>query len=603
MTSLLCTGRRCRLISLALQAALCVLALRLVWIQAVQHGRWSDCAARVEEATVAVAAQRGAVLDREGRPLAMTVKRFSVFANPRAIGAGERGLVAERLAEALGVEASALRERLGRVERVVSSGGGIRHVRRNYFVWLARRVSREAATAVLCSRLADGRRLPGIGVTPESLRVYPYGKMLCHVLGFVGVDGTGLEGLECRYDWLLGGKPGEQRVTRDGFGRALAGSKAVVQRVQDGRSLVLTIDSRIQRIAEEELGTVCAAHKPEQACVVVMDPHSGDVLAMADWPAYDPSDYQAAGREVRRHLAVAGCLEPGSTFKPFAVAAALELGVVTPETRIDCHQGMWRAPGRVLHDAHAQGMASVRDVIAYSSNIGAAQIGLLLGRERLYWSLREFGFGRRSGIELPGESAGILRPPDAWSRLTITSLPMGQEVACSPLQLAAGFCVFANGGWYVRPRIVLGETDADGRDLPVRAVAPERRRVLSAETARVMCGDLLAGVVERGTAQRCAIAGYRMAGKTGTAQIASADGGGYEAGAYTASFVGIVPVDEPRYVILMMVKRPSGGSHYGGVVAAPGVARVAERVLSMARVPRAAVALRGRRGAQRRSAE
>ena len=288
-------------------------------------------------------------------------------------------------------------------------------------------------------------------------------------------------------------------------------------------------------------------------------------------------------------MAVAECLEPGSTFKPFTVAAALELGLVTPETRFDCHRGLWRATGRTLHDTHAQGIASVRDIIIYSSNIGAAQIGMRLGRENLYHSLREFGFGRPTGIELPGESAGILRPTRAWSRLTITSLPMGQEIACSPLQLATGFCVLANGGWYVRPRIVLGRAVTEGRHLPDDFAPPERRRLLSGETARVMCNDLLAGVVARGTAQRCAISGYRMAGKTGTAQIARTDGSGYETGAYTASFVGIVPADKPRYVIAMMVKKPSGNSHYGGVVAAPGVARAAERILSMARVPRGPV--------------
>jgi len=582
-----------RMFSLLFQAGLVVLAVRLVVIQVVQHRAWARLAGRWERERVEIPAQRGAILDRNGRVLAATVRAFSVFANPRAIGNGRRGEVAEWLAGRLGLKAEAVEARLRRVERVVSNAGGIRHVRPNYFAWVKRRVAREDAMAVMCDRLDDGGRVPGVGIMPEGIRVYPNGRMLCHVLGFVGMDGHGLAGVESRYDEVLGGEPGERLVWRDGLGRRLGGSQDVARRARDGRSLVLTIDARVQRIAEEELARVCEANRPERASVVVMDPDTGEVLAMANRPTYDPAEFGGVPAAALRNMAVSECLEPGSAFKPFTVAAAMELGVVTPETRIDCHNGVWRTRGRVLHDAHAQGVASVRDIIVYSSNIGVAQVGLRLGGDALYLSLREFGFGRPTGIGLAGESAGILRPPREWSRLTITSVPMGQEVACSPLQLAAGFCVFANGGWYVRPRIVLGVSDSKGGGLVAATTSVERRRVLSEETARAMCADLLEGVVERGTARRCGLSGYGMAGKTGTAQIARAEGGGYEPGAYTAVFVGIVPVESPRYVIAMVVKRPSGSSHYGGVVAAPGVARIAERILSMAGVPRMAAMGRG----------
>jgi len=577
-----------RLFCVVFQAGLVVLAVRLVVIQVVQHRAWSGLAGRWERARVEIPAQRGAILDRNGRVLAATVRAFSVYANPRAIGDGRRRAVAERLAELLGLDADAVEAELGRRERVVSDAEGIRHVRPNYFVWVKRRVGREDAMAVMGARLGDGEGLPGVGIMPEGLRVYPNGRMLCHVLGFVGVDGHGLAGVESRYERVLGGEAGERLVWRDGLGRALGGSQDVVRPARDGRSLVLTIDARVQRIAEEELARVCEAHRPERASVVVMDPETGEVLAMANRPDYDPAEFEGVPAAALRNMAVSECLEPGSAFKPFTVAAALELGVVTPETLIDCHDGTWRTRGRVLHDAHAQGVASVRDIIVYSSNIGAAQVGLRLGATALYESLREFGFGSPTGIGLPGESAGILRPPGEWSRLTITSVPMGQEVACSPLQLATGFCVFANGGWYVRPRIVLGVSDGMGGVEEAGRSSVERRRVLSEATARAMCEDLLAGVVERGTARRCGLSGYRMAGKTGTAQIARAEGGGYEPGAYSAVFVGIVPVESPRYVIAMVVRRPSGSSHYGGVVAAPGVGRIAERILSMAGVPRMA---------------
>jgi cell division protein FtsI/penicillin-binding protein 2 len=285
-------------------------------------------------------------------------------------------------------------------------------------------------------------------------------------------------------------------------------------------------------------------------------------------------------------MAVVECVEPGSAFKPFVAAAALELGRVSPETIIDCHNGRWRAPGRILRDAHAYGPLTLRDVIVYSSNIGMAQVGMRLSEEQLYRALRRFGFGRETGIELTGETPGLLRPPEQWSKLSVASLSMGQEVACSALQLAAAFGVFANGGWYVPPRIVRGMGDADGRR--VRLMRPTRpaRRVLSKATADLMRADILADVVKRGTARRCKLEHTTMAGKTGTAQIARTNGRGYEVDAYTAVFVGIAPVEAPRIVAAVLAKRPSGKFHTGGRVAAPAVARTVERILSLTDTPR-----------------
>ena len=553
-------------VHIALQVFLVALCVRLAVVQCLEHPVWAAKAEAMESDILTIEPQRGHILDRNGRRIAITTGCRSVFANPRAIPSAEREAIASRLVKLMDLDSQKVRELLSK---------------QKYFVWIKRKVSAQEAEAV------ERENLPGVGFREESRRRYPKDSLLCHVLGIVGTDGRGLEGIEAKFDSLLGGTPGEKAVIRDGLGRRLAASGRPEKPVRDGQSLVLTIDTRVQCIVEEELAAACAQHRPESACAIVMDPRNGDVLAMAGWPTFDPGHFQESPEAVRRNMALAECLEPGSTFKPFVAAAALAWGVVTSETVFNCHRGRYRIGSRILHDAHGHGHLSVRDIVAYSSNIGMAQIGTRLGKERMYQALRAFGFGRPSGIELPGETTGILREPRRWSKFSVPSISMGQEVAVSPLQLVAGFCVFANGGWYVRPRIVIGVADADGRRLLRQAGSPERRKVLSRRIADLMGKDLLAGVVERGTARRCAIAGYRMAGKTGTAQIARSDGGGYEPGAYSAAFVGIVPADEPRFVIGLVAKKPSGRSHYGGVVAAPAVSRMAERILSMHRFPRA----------------
>jgi len=580
------TGRRILIVAVMLHAGIAALALRLIAIQVFAHPRWAARAARLERDTRLEVPRRGSIMDRNGRRLAISVPAGSIFANPRAIPRELRGEVAERLAARLGVPVGEVFEKLSRVTRPTRNADGSRSPRPNYFVWIRRHVSSETASAVLCERMSDGRPLPGVGVRWESRRVHPRGSMLAHLLGCVGTDGIGLEGIEAAYDFQLSGRPGEHSVLLDGLGRPLRQPRGCVRPVRDGRSLMLTIDARVQHIVEEELATLAREHRPETACVVVMEPHVGDILAMAVWPSFDPDRFAEVPRHVRRNMAVMDCFEPGSTFKPFVVAAALERGVVSADTPFDCHRGAWRIGRRLLHDAHPYGVLTVRDIIVYSSNIGVAQVGMRLGAEALYEGLRAFGFGSRTGVGLPGESPGILRPVASWSDLSLTSVCIGQEVACTPLQLVAGFCVFANGGWYVRPRVLRAVMDSEGRRLLWSAPPSPRRRVISEATARLMREDFLAGVVERGTARRCAVSEYRMADKTGTAQIALPAGGGYEPGAYTAVFVGMAPAEAPRAVVGVVVRRPRGHSHYGGVVAAPTAARILERILSLHRVPR-----------------
>lgn len=547
--------------------AFVALGIRLAVIQVWDHEWLLAKAKDMENATITLQPQRGMILDRTGRVLAVTMIAPSVAINPRAVPAEDREEVADKLARILKIDRAAV---AGKLEST------------KYFAWIERKVTEAEADAVRQAKL------PGVTIVPETVRRYPYGRSLCHVLGYVGLDGHGLEGIEAEYDKVLSGTPGEEFIHKDGLGRTMGGPDVWVKPAVNGRSVVLTIDTRIQQIAEEELAAACEKHKPEGATAVVIDPWTGDVLAMACWPPFDPGKYKETPEAQRRNMAVVVCLEPGSTFKPFVAAGALEQGVVKADTKFDCHQGVYAVNGRTLHDAHGYGILSVRDIIAYSSNIGMAQIGALMGPEMIYAYLRAYGFGRKTGIELPGESAGMLHPPKAWGKMTISSVPMGQEVAVSPLQLTSGFCVFANGGWHVKPHIFAGLRDADARRLLQGPPPPVFERALQESTAKLMCADLLAKVVEYGTAHNVAIDGYPMAGKTGTAQLTREGSHGYEAGAYTAAFVGIVPVESPRYVIGVVTKKPTGGSYYGGVVSAPAVAKIAERSLTTFRIPRVA---------------
>jgi len=562
-------------IHLCIQVALLALCVRMAVIQCLHRPRYISLAEGMERSTVTIAPKRGRILDRNGQILAATVDAQSVWLNPQVVPAAERSVYSAQLAEALDIDAEKIARR---IERVSNKNG--------FFIWVKRKISSEELAAV------KALELPGIGFRTEGQRRYPKESFLCHVLGFVDTDDNGLEGLEHRFDSVLKGIPGEEAFLRDGRGRKLGEKETPEIPVEHGRSLVLTIDSSVQLIMEEELDRVWEKHKPETLSAVAMDPWTGDILAMASRPTFNPVNRGTAPASSRQNIAVTACVEPGSSFKPFVAATALAYGVVTPDTVFNCRQGKYRIGRRVLNDAHPLGNISVRDVMAYSSNIGMAQIVAMLTKDQLHDALRAFGFGAPTGIILAGESAGIVRPVSKWSKLSMTSLAMGQEVATSTLQLTAGFCVFANGGWYVQPRLMRGVADHDGAQILEPASQSEPRRVLSESIANTMCKDLLTGVIERGTARRAAIDGYRLAGKTGTAQIARVDGRGYELGAYSATFVGIAPADNPLVVIGLIAKHPKGGSYYGGVVAAPAVSRMSEKILSTWRVPRTAPTVR-----------
>ena len=551
-------------------AAFVLLGARLAWIQGVRHGAWSSLARKFHETRRPLPSRRGMIVDRNGVKLAVTVSARSVCANPRAVADKRRA--ARLLAGALKMDEAALRRRLDRS---------------SFFVWLKRRVSASEAEAV------DRLGLAGVGFRREPLRVYPNGDVAAHVLGFVGSDDEGLAGVEQKFDRALAGRPGFEIVLRDGCGRIIAAGGPRYQAAVHGSSLVLSIDSVIQQLAEETLRATVQKWHASGGAAVVLEAGTSHVLALASFPTFDPNRFGGADKCELLNRATTMVFEPGSTFKPLTMAAALDANMVHAETRVFCHNGAYNMDGRVLHDSHPYAWLSVRDVIVRSSNIGVAQVAARLGRYGLHHAATRFGIGRRTGIELPGEEPGLLRPPHQWTAYSMGSVPMGQEIAVTALGLAAGYNVFAGDGRYHAPRLVIGLADNDGRNVTHAFPCPEPRPVVRRDVARLIRDDFLRGVVERGTGKRAGVNGYVVGGKTGTAQIARKGGGGYEPDQYIASFVGIAPIPDARAVCLVMIERPKK-VHYGGTVAAPAVAAILERTLSYQGVPRSggAVAMR-----------
>jgi len=555
-------GRRSRRIVITLWlmlAALTALLARLAWIQCAEHEKWAELARRSHFGERTLPPERGLILDRHGKELAVTCRVPSVFANPRAVG--DPDATARRLARLLHLDPARVRARLDRPK---------------YFVWIKRHVTAAEAEAV---RRAG---LEGVGFRREKRRFYTTGPLAAHVAGFTDIDNRGLAGAEKAFDAILAGRPGREIVRYDGRRRAISIEGTRLPPVP-GMSVMLAMDARIQAICREEVRAAVEKWKARWGIAVAMDPRNGDVLAMVSYPDFDPNAPADADRAHRRNHAIGDWFEPGSTLKPFTAAALLETGAATPETRIFCHNGVRYFGRHRVRDVHGYGWLTLKMVVVKSSNIGIIEAARRLGPERLYGWLRRFGFGAPTGIRLPGEAEGLLRPVSRWTSYSMSSVPMGQEIACTGLQLVRAFCVFANGGYLVRPRVVLGIASNDGKRM-VRRFPVERRRVLSESVARMMCRDILADVVNVGTARRARLAECQLAGKTGTAQIAAADGSGYEPGAYIGLFVGIAPADDPNLVVLVALNRPRG-AHYGGTVAAPAVAEIIRRSLVLRMLP------------------
>jgi cell division protein FtsI (penicillin-binding protein 3) len=556
------TQSRKRVIQLfALLAAWAVIVVaRLAQVQIVKHEHYSNRALRQQERTLALTPVRGSILDRRGRILAESVAAESIYADPQAIP--DRRAAAQAIASVPGVRISA-RE----VEARLRSDAG--------FVWIARQVPLEVALAV------RKLNIPGVDFLEEHRRAYPRGTLAANVIGYVGVDGDGLAGIEHSFDSHVRGRAGRVTVLRDARrGMYLVGAEGQ-NRPVNGRHVVLTIDAVVQFITEKALAAAVHRYRALSGSAIVMDAQDGSILAMASLPTFDPNRYGEFPASAWRNRTVQDVYEPGSTFKIVTAAAGLEEGTVTPSQILDCNDG-WIQIGDIEIGEHGGtrfGLLSFQDVLVHSSNVGTIKVALSLGERRLYDYVRRFGFGERTGIALPGEEFGILRHTRRWSQLSSASISIGQEISATPLQIVRAVTAIANGGMRVEPRIVDRVIDAAGNTIH-RPVLEQAVRIVSDRTTALL-NEMLKAVVARGTGRQAALAEHVVAGKTGTAQKAVK--GGYSEDKVVASFAGYVPADRPRLVILVMVDEPKG-EQYGGVIAAPVFKEIAEATLRYLRV-------------------
>ena len=549
-------NRRIRLLLAILLLAFAVLLGRAAWLQGVQAGSLGKLAARQHHETVVLPASRGTIFDRMGVQLAIGEQATTVYADPQQVR--DPRLVAEAAHQTLGVDASKLYPQL--LDKTKS------------FVYIQRK-----ADPVLAAKLLN-RKLVGVGSYPEERRTYPQGAVASHVLGFAGVDNNGLAGLELELDKTLAGRPGSETIVKDALDHPIDVKDE--RPARDGRDVFLTIDHTIQANAESVLRATVARWGAKSATAIVLDPKTGAVLAMAVAPGFRSDDFGSTSPSVTRNVAVTDVYEPGSTFKLVTVAGVLADGDVTPQTAFTLPYSIHVAD-RVVHDAEERGTEtlSVARILAQSSNVGAITLARqFLGKERLSSWISRFGFGRATGVGFPGESPGFVLPPDKWSGSTIGNVPIGQGIAVTPVQMAAAYAAIANRGTWVQPHLV----ERVAGSPPAR---PAKRRILSRRVAAEL-NAMLQNVVLDGTGTLAAVPGYKVAGKTGTAQIP--DEHGYSTDRYVASFVGMVPASKPRLVILVKVAEPHG-QIWGGVVAAPAFAQIAAYDLQYLEVPPDAV--------------
>ncbi|MCB2194044.1 MAG: serine hydrolase, partial [Deltaproteobacteria bacterium] len=539
-----------------------LLAGRAVDLQIFESRHLTQKAQREIMREVEIAPKRGIIYDRNQVELALSLQTESVYARPVAVKSPRKeGL---RLAKALGTDAKPMIRRLT----------GKRH-----FVWLERRVDPEQAQAV------KSLDLNSVGLVKEPRRFYPYTNLACHLLGFSGLDAKGLEGLERGYDEVLRGKGQTLTRSRDALGRTFQLSGEASGRMPRGRDLILTIDKSLQYQVEKILASAVKRWKAAGGQAVILRPSTGEVLAMASLPAFNPNVYQQYSRETYRNRCVTDPYEPGSTFKLFMAAAALDSGRITMDQRFDCEEGSWQVGGRTIHDTHPHGKLTLGEIVKFSSNIGAAKVAIDLGPKRLYATLKAFGFGQATGVDLPGESRGILRPAMSLKPVGLANIAFGQGVAITPLQLTAAVGAIANNGVLMRPYVVKAVVDGSGT--LVSETQPQAvRRVLSATEAHLL-GQMMQMVTEPGgTGAGVQVPPFRVAGKTGTAQKVKPEGG-YSHSEYMSSFVGYLPADDPQAVILVVIDTPQG-RHYGGTVAGPAwvaMAKAAMKTLGVHRAP------------------
>ncbi len=544
---------------------LVALAGRLVYINSFQGSALLARAERQQCSTIPLKHRRGLIVDCCGRMISGTLLQKSVFADPKVIP--DKMLAAQTVSEILGIRQDEIAPDLLSAED------------ERFFI-IRRGVTEEQAR-----RITDAG-IYGLGVFDEPYRTYPMNSLAGALIGFVAPDGHGVSGLEHQCDAWLTGANGLKTIIRDARRKAFWLAEGGYRPPRDGFHLVLTIDAEIQATVERELAAGVEKFHAESGVAIVMHPRSGAILAMANVPGFDPNRYRDYGANRYRNRAITDPFEPGSTFKPFIAASALAEKSVHLGEVFNCENGAWQVGIRTLHDHHPYGMLSFEDIVIKSSNVGMAKIGMRMGNRKLYDHVKAFGFGKKTGIDLEGEDPGILLPFNRWGPFTTTSIPMGQEIGVTPLQLARAFCAFANGGMLVQPYIVRAVVTPDGRLVSDFSNPPPEGRAIPEKIAETMKDRILCGVVETGTGTKARLAHYQVFGKTGTAQIARKGGGGYEPDAYVGSFLAAAPAADPQLVVFVGICRPKKSiGYYGGTIAAPVVKEILTHALAYLQIP------------------
>jgi cell division protein FtsI (penicillin-binding protein 3) len=533
------------------------ICLRLVYLQIFRYGSFEQRAQHQQQRTTEVSARRGIIYDRAGHELAMSIAVDSVFAVPTEIPdlAGTISLISR-------ITHADPRELLAKCQAGRT------------FCWLARKADAETADRI------RSLNLRGIYFQKESKRFYPKRELAAQVIGYVGTDDEGLSGIEREYDDKLRGKPGEMLVSVDAR-RKWFGS--VEKQPEPGQNVVLTIDQQIQYIAERELQTAMEQTHAEAGTVIVENPHTGEILALANQPTFNPNLTREITPAKLKNHAVSDVYEPGSTFKVVTISAALEEKLTTPQEVFDCQMGSIVINGMRIHDSRPHGLLSVSDVLAESSDVGSIKIGMRLGDDRFYKYIRGFGFGQQTGVELPGETRGLTKTPDRWSRVSFAAISMGQEIGITPLQLVGLISTMANDGVWVAPRIVAATNAPQSTPQTIAFHPAEQRRVISPLTAAQM-RQMMQGVVLHGTGTKALLEGYSSAGKTGTAQKVDPATHAYSHTKYVASFGGFAPINNPVITVAVILDS-AVGLHQGGQVSAPVFRRVAQQVLEYLHTP------------------
>jgi cell division protein FtsI (penicillin-binding protein 3) len=529
---------------------------RLMWLQLVEAKAYAKAAEAQRTQEIVLTPRRGAILDREGQPLAISVDAKTVFATPRTIK--DPKAVAVALAKYLGGDEATYLKRV---------------TRKSAFVYIERKVPLERVKPLMDAKVE------GLGFADDSRRVYPCGDLACQILGFVGVDDRGLAGLELYYNDVLGGKAGRQLAERDAYGNPIPGGVKVSEDPVDGKDIVLTIDKDIQYQTQLELAATVKKYGAKGGWVVIMDPRSGEIYAMASTPTFDPNDYQHAAAAAVRNRPILDTYEPGSTIKAMTASAVIDKGIFTPRSMFHLPPTI-TVGGRVIHEAHDRGSVdwNLTQIVTQSSNIGAVKLGQALGPGPLSDYFGRFGLLERTGVDFPGEAKGWMPPTDSWSASTIGNVPFGQGVSVTELQLARAIAGIADRGELVTPHFLSGVRGDNSMKVTFTT-----KRAVSPKTALTMT-NVLAQVVKDGTGKEAAVNGYQVAGKTGTAQKAIPGGGGYAAGAYIASFAGFLPAEDPKVLIIVTIDEPQG-TIYGGSVAAPLFSSLAGYTVGHLKIP------------------